>query len=55
MLIEDQLGVRLFRRSKQRIALTKAGEVYIVEIRASVPRIETSTLHILTTDVARIP
>jgi LysR family glycine cleavage system transcriptional activator len=47
-LIEDSLGVRLFHRAKQRISLTEAGEVYVGEIRASLTRIETSTLHLLT-------
>jgi LysR family glycine cleavage system transcriptional activator len=46
--LEEQFGLRLFRRFKQSITLTKAGETYVAEIRPSLARIETSTLHILT-------
>lgn len=46
-LLEDHLGVRLFHRAKQRVALTEAGEVYLTDIRASLARIEKSTRHIV--------
>jgi LysR family transcriptional regulator, glycine cleavage system transcriptional activator len=45
--LEARLGVRLFRRAKQRVALSEAGEAYLPEIRSCLDRIETSTKQVL--------
>ncbi|MFI4987087.1 MAG: transcriptional regulator GcvA [Alphaproteobacteria bacterium] len=46
--LEDRLGVKLFRRAKQRVTLSEAGEAYLPEVRACLDRIEASTKQVLT-------
>jgi LysR family glycine cleavage system transcriptional activator len=46
--LEDRLGVKLFRRAKQRVALSEAGEAYLPEVRVCLDRIEASTKQVLT-------
>ena len=46
--LEARLGLRLFRRARQRIALSEAGAAYLPEVRACLDRIEASTKQILT-------
>jgi LysR family glycine cleavage system transcriptional activator len=45
--LEDQLGIKLFYRSKRRVTLTKIGAEYWPAIRASLDRIEATTVSIL--------
>ncbi|MCC7045970.1 MAG: transcriptional regulator GcvA [Alphaproteobacteria bacterium] len=45
--LEEQLGVELFLRSRQRVELTEAGSTYLPEIRACLDRIEASTINVL--------
>jgi LysR family glycine cleavage system transcriptional activator len=46
--LEARLGLRLFRRTKQRIALSEAGEAYLPEVRSCLDRIEASTKQLVT-------
>ncbi|MEJ0019826.1 MAG: transcriptional regulator GcvA [Acetobacteraceae bacterium] len=46
--LEVRLGVTLFRRTKQHVELTEAGQAYLPEVRASLDRIEASTLQLQT-------
>jgi len=46
--LEARLGIRLFRRVRQRIALSEAGAAYLPEVRTCLDRIEASTKQILT-------
>ncbi|MBB6098771.1 DNA-binding transcriptional LysR family regulator [Deinobacterium chartae] len=43
--LEDDLGVRLFRRSTQRVELTEAGRALLPEARALLERAETAARH----------
>ena len=45
--LETSLGVRLFRRARQRISLSDAGAAYLPEVRACLDRIEASTQQLL--------
>jgi len=46
--LELRLGVNLFRRTKQHVELTEAGQTYLPDVRASLDRIEASTLQLQT-------
>lgn len=45
--LEDQLGVPLFHRAKQRIVLTDAGRAYLPEVRAGLQSISSSTERVM--------
>ncbi|MBR0669659.1 LysR substrate-binding domain-containing protein [Neoroseomonas soli] len=45
--LEALLGVRLFLRVRQRLALTTAGAAYAPQVRAALARIESATLEVL--------
>ncbi|AWJ94615.1 LysR family transcriptional regulator (plasmid) [Azospirillum baldaniorum] len=46
--LEDQLGVPLFVRRDQRVALTPAGESYAAEVREALHRVGAATLRVMT-------
>jgi DNA-binding transcriptional LysR family regulator len=46
--LEVRLGIALFRRTRQYVELTEAGLAYLPEVRASLDRIEASTLQLQT-------
>ncbi|MEA3130153.1 MAG: LysR family transcriptional regulator, glycine cleavage system transcriptional activator [Paraburkholderia sp.] len=45
--LENNLGVRLFVRVKQRVVLTKAGKVYSAQVRRSLEQLDRDTLSII--------
>ncbi|CAB3789992.1 LysR substrate-binding domain-containing protein [Paraburkholderia caffeinilytica] len=45
--LENNLGVRLFVRVKQRVLLTKAGKVYSAQVRRSLEQLDRDTLSII--------
>ncbi|MEH6360758.1 MAG: transcriptional regulator GcvA [Amylibacter sp.] len=45
--LEDELGVRLFRREPQRLVLSEAGREYLIVIRDALDRIALGTEHLL--------
>ncbi|MCP8938796.1 transcriptional regulator GcvA [Alsobacter sp. SYSU M60028] len=47
-LLESELGVRLFERVRQRVALTPAGEAYAGQVREALVRLSAATLSIMT-------
>ncbi|WP_349369664.1 transcriptional regulator GcvA [Salinarimonas sp.] len=45
--LETQIGVKLFERVRQRVALTPAGAAYAVEVRAALRQISSATLNVM--------
>lgn len=45
--LEAQIGVRLFERVRQRVALTPAGAAYAVEVRAALRALTAATLNLM--------
>ena len=45
--LEAQIGVRLFERVRQRVALTPAGAAYAVEVRAALRALSSATLNVM--------
>lgn len=43
--LEDEIGVELFRREKRQIALTPAGDAFLIEARAVVAQLDTAVTH----------
>ncbi|RED53430.1 LysR substrate-binding domain-containing protein [Aestuariispira insulae] len=46
--LESRLGIRLFRRVKQRMYLTEAGRTYLPPLRDALDRVEAATVDLLT-------
>lgn len=46
-LMEDQLGLELFRRVNQRLTVTEAGRTYAVDVRRSLQLLQEATLKLL--------
>ena len=44
--LEEQLGLALFHRIRQRIVLTPAGEAYLAKVRPALDRLEAATLEL---------
>lgn len=51
--LEDQLGIKLFNRTKKRVVLTKAGELYGTQVRKSIDQIERDMFNIMAHGGAR--
>lgn len=45
--LEDELGIRLFERVRQRLVLTEAGASYAEEVRIGLDQLKTATLNLL--------
>jgi len=46
-ILEDNLGVRLFVRSKQRVVLTRAGRLYSLQVRDALESLDRDTISIM--------
>jgi DNA-binding transcriptional LysR family regulator len=44
--LEDELGVKLFERTKRRVALTSAGEMFLADARRVMQAVDTSVRHV---------
>ncbi|MCZ4282778.1 transcriptional regulator GcvA [Kiloniella laminariae] len=45
--LEDELGIRLFERVRQRLVLTEAGASYVEEVRSGLNHLKAATLNLL--------
>ncbi|WP_276327903.1 transcriptional regulator GcvA [Kiloniella majae] len=45
--LEDELGIRLFERVRQRLVLTEAGASYVQEVRKGLDQLKSATLNLL--------
>src|SRR6516162_2365948 len=52
--LEDTLGIKLFRRERQRLILTEAGRNYLVVIRDALDQIAVGTQHLLQRQGSRV-